>query len=56
MKAYSVKYHIRNKEVKKEMLVDAKDLKSAKNKIGKKNGYKDGKMIVIDDCSVVGYF
>lgn len=56
MKAYSIEYHIRNTEVKRHVNVDAKDLKSAKNKIGKKHKYKDGRMIVIDDYKVIGYF
>ena len=57
MQAYGIKYHIRGKENKiMNILVDAKDVKSAKNKIAKKHGYKDGKMITIDNCKVIGYF
>ena len=51
MQAYGIKYHIRGKEEKIfDILVDAK------NKIGKKHGYKDGRMIVIEDCKIIGYF
>ena len=37
-------------------LVDAKDLKSAKKKLGRKHGYKDGRRIKIIQSYVVGYF
>lgn len=56
MQAYGIKYHIRGTERVYDINVDAKDAKSAKNKIGKKHGYKDGRMIVFDDCKVIGYF
>lgn len=57
MIAYGIKYHIKNKENKvMDISIDAKDVKSAKNKIGKKHGYKDGRMIIIDNCIIVGYF
>lgn len=57
MNAYGIKYHIVGKENKvMDVCIDAKDVKSAKNKIGKKHGYKDGRMIIIDNCIVIGYF
>lgn len=56
MQAYGIKYHIRGTERVYSVTVDTKDTKSAKRKIGKKHGYKDGRMIVIDDCKIVGYF
>ena len=57
MQAYSVRYHIRGREDKRyDVLVDAKDAKSAKRKIGRKHGYKDGRLVVITGLSVVGYF
>lgn len=57
MQAYGIKYHIRGKEDKvMDISIDAKDAKSAKNKIGKKHGYKDGRMIIIDNCIIIGYF
>lgn len=27
-----------------------------RTKIGKKHGYKDGRMIIIDNCITIGYF
>lgn len=57
MTAYGINYHIRNKETTKYFkTVDAKDLASAKKKLGKKHGYKDGRMIIIDSHTVIGYF
>lgn len=57
MQAYGIKYHIKGNENKTmDVLVDAKDVKSAKNKIGKKHGYKDGRMVVIDNCKIIGYY
>lgn len=56
MQAYGIDYTIRDKEGVKTILVDAKDLKSAKRKIGKKHGYKDGRMINIQRVNVIGYF
>lgn len=57
MQAYGIKYHIRGKEEKTfDILVDAKNITSAKKKIGKKHGFKDGRMIVIEDCEIIGYF
>jgi hypothetical protein len=57
MIAYGIKYHIRGNENRvMDISIDAKDAKSAKKKIGKKHGYKDGRMVVIDECFVIGYF
>ena len=56
MQAYGIKYHIKGSEKIIDVSVDAKDIKSAKKKIGKKHGYKDGRMIVINDCKIIGYF
>ncbi len=57
MQAYGIKYHIRGKEDKvMDISIDAKDAQSAKKKIGKKHGYKDEKMIVIDNSKIIGYF
>ena len=36
-------------------LVEAKDMKSAKKKLGKKHGYKDGRMVKVISVSRVGY-
>jgi hypothetical protein len=54
MKAYAIDYSVKGH--KAHRLVDAKDLKSAKKKIGRLHGYKDGRMIKIERVYVVGYF
>lgn len=56
MQAYSIKYHLRNEERQRDALIDAKNAISAKKKIGKKHGYKDGRMIVIDSLCIIGYY
>ena len=55
MKAYSIDYTVKGKFYFL-VLVDAKDLKSAKKKLGKKHGYKDGRMIKLEAVRIVGYF
>lgn len=55
MKAYGIDYTVKGKRYIC-VTVDAKDLKSAKKKLGKKHGYKDGRMIKIERASVIGYF
>ncbi len=54
MISYSIYYTVKGE--RKNALVDAKDLKSAKKKLGKKHGYKDGRMIKIDRVIICGYF
>lgn len=56
MTAYGIDYKIRGKDGLFTKLVDAKDVKSAQRKIGKKHGYKDGRMIQLQRVSVIGYF
>lgn len=58
MQAYGIDYKVRGREQEglHRILVDAKDLKSAKRKIGKKHGYKDGRMIQLQRVSVIGYY
>ena len=56
MIAYGITYTIRNKPGTHDILIDAKDAKSAKRKIGKKHGYKDGRMVQIKQCNVIGYY
>ena len=56
MIAYSIDYTVRNKPGQYSILIDAKDIKSAKKKIGRKHHYKDGKMIKIIKARVIGYF
>lgn len=54
MTSYSIDYSVKGRQYSK--LVDARDLKSAKRKLGKKHGYKDGRMIKITSVTVCGYF
>jgi hypothetical protein len=54
MTAYFISYTVKGE--RKSALVDAKDLKSAKKKLGKKHGYKDGRMIKIDRVIICGYY
>ena len=58
MIAYGIDYTIRGKErpYPYSVIIDAKDLKSAKRKIGKKHGYKDGRMVQIHDVTICGYY
>lgn len=56
MQAYGITYKVRGNERKYDVLIDARDLKSAKRKLGKKHGYKDGRMIQIIRSYVVGYY
>ena len=59
MQAYHIRYNVRNSINGDKILtadINAKDLKSAKKKIGRKHGYKDGRMILIRSAEVVGYF
>ena len=55
MTAYALDYTVKGQK-HFGALVDAKDIKSAKKKLGKKHGYKDGRMVAFDKVSVVGYF
>ena len=55
MTAYYIKYTVKGDDRLRELGIDAKDLKSAKRKIGKRHGYKDGRRIKIQGVSVIGY-
>ena len=56
MNTYGIKYHVRGCENKViDTLVNARDERVAKKKIGRSYGYRDGRMIVIHECKVVGY-
>lgn len=55
MQAYAIDYTVKGKPYW-GVLIDAKDIKSAKRKIGKKHGYKDGRMVKVSKVSVVGYY
>lgn len=54
MVAYGVQYKVNGKAYSTN--VDAKDLKSAKKKLGKKHGYADGRKIQIDRVIICGYY
>ena len=58
MVAYAIDYKIRGqeREYPYSVHVDAKNLKSAKKKIGRKHGYKDGRMVQIYNVCVCGYY
>lgn len=57
MKAYSITYSVRGKTATYfGTLIDAKDVKSAKRKLGHKHGYKDGRMIELKDVRIIGYY
>ena len=56
MTAYSVDFTVRNDDRVRTLVIDAKDLKSARRKIGRRLGYKDGRMIKIQRVDVIGYF
>ena len=55
MTAYGIDYMVKGQTIY-NALVDAKDLKSAKKKLGRRHGYKDGRMIKIIRASVIGYY
>lgn len=54
MQAYAIDYTIKGRS--HSTSIDAKDIKSAKKKIGRKHGYKDGRMVKITSVLTVGYF
>lgn len=59
MTIYHIDYNVRGAKYGDkvfEISIDAKNLKSAKKKIGKKHGYKDGRMITIHRVSIGGYY
>lgn len=54
MTAYAIDYTVKGQKFSRH--IDAKDIKSAKAKIGKKHGYKDGRCVKIDRVIICGYF
>lgn len=54
MKAYGICYMINNKHY--STTIDARDIKSAKNKIARKHGLKSGKNVKVLTVSIIGYF
>ena len=55
MIAYCIDYMIRGKKLNYSIHVDAKNLKSAKKKIGRIHKYKDGRMVQIKKVLICGY-
>jgi hypothetical protein len=55
MIAFSIDYKVRGKDQLHSVLIDARDIKSAKRKLGRKHGYKDGRMIQVKKSIIVGY-
>ena len=56
MTAYNIVYTVKGKDNEYDKTIDARDLKSAKKKLGKSHGYKDGRMIQIKNVIIIGYF
>lgn len=56
MQAYSIRYYIKGTEKIYTKIIDAKDAKSARRKIGRMHGYEDGRMIIVEECRLIGYF
>ena len=54
MIAYGIRYTVNG--VRYDSTVEARNLASAKEKLGKKHGYKSGRMVQIEEVSVIGYF
>jgi len=54
MIAYSIDYMVKDKTYTTS--IDAKNLESAKKKIGRKHGYKTGRMVKVTKVVVIGYF
>ena len=54
MTAYGIRYTVNGKRYDRS--VEAKNLKSAKKKLGRIHGYKSGRMVQIEEVSVIGYF
>ena len=54
MISYYIEYMLKGKRFSKYIV--AKNLASAKKKIGKKHGYKTGRMIEIEKAHIIGYF
>lgn len=52
MLALGVKYHVKGQKLIRDVLIDAKDAKSAKRKIERKINQK----IILDHVSIVGYY
>ena len=62
MQAYGIGYSVKGKKGNDgkllyfDRIVEAKDTQSAKRKLGKLHGYKDGRQIIIHSCYTLGHF
>lgn len=56
MIAYGIIYTVGKDDKQHDISIDAKNIESAKKKIGRKHGYKSGRMINIKRVSVIGYY
>ena len=54
MQAYYVEYTVKDKKYTTH--IDAKNWDSVKKKLGRKHGYKTGRMIKITNGWVIGYY
>ena len=54
MQAYSIEYKVKDRNF--SILINAKDVKSAKKKIGRKHGDVTGRKTKVLKVSVIGYF
>lgn len=54
MTAYAIDYSVKGKR-QPTTYVDARDLKSAKKKLGRKHGYTTGRMIKLEKVFICGY-
>lgn len=54
MQAYGIDYKVNGKPY--TATIDAKDVQSAKRKLGKRHGYKDGRMIKVSCIRIIGYY
>lgn len=56
MKAYGIQYTLRGDDRLSDIVIDARDIQSAKRKIARKHGYKDGRIVKIQRVNIIGYF
>ena len=56
MTAYNIYYTVGAETRERTAQIDAKNLESAKKKLGRKHGYKTGRMIKVKQVFVIGYY
>ena len=56
MQAYGIQYTVKGDDRIRHLVIDAKDMASARRKIGRRHGYKGGRMIKVKTYNIVGYF